>query len=72
MEVSYGMNMLAYIMIEGYNKSKEKDIRDGVYNPIANGNWNYKKLKSMLLKKINEIDCPDLDRYFIPVKAEWR
>lgn len=69
--IEHGMNMLAYIMIEGYNRSKEKDLRKGEYNPIANGKWNYNELKSKLRKKIDEFECPDLDRYFIPIKLEW-
>lgn len=70
--IEHGMNILAYIMVEGYNRSKEKDLYDGIYNPIANGNWNYKELKNKLRKKINEIECPDIDRYFIPLKANWK
>lgn len=66
------MNMLAYIMVEGYNRSREKDLRNGVYNPIANGKWNYKELKLSLRKKLDEFECPDLDKYFIPIKASWK
>lgn len=69
--IEHGMNILAYIMIEGYNRSKEKDLQNGIYNPIANKKWDYKKLKNKLRKKIDEIECPDLDKYFIPVKASW-
>ena len=69
--INHGMNILAYIMVEGYNRSKEKDLREGVYNPIANGKWNYKKLKKELLNKINEVECPELDRYFILGKDGW-
>ena len=69
--IAHGMNMLAYIMLEGYNRSKEKDLKKGIYNPVANGKWDYKKNKADLLKKINEFECPDLDKYFIPVKARW-
>ena len=31
----------------------------------------YKKLKNKLLRKINELDCPDLDEYFLPLKSTW-
>ena len=58
-------------MVEGYNRSKEKDVQNNIYNPIANGKWNYSLLKKELLQKINEIDCPDLDRYFQPISARW-
>lgn len=69
--IEHGMYILAYIMVEGYKRSKEKDLKNEIYNPISNGKWNYKKIKLKLQRKINEIDCPDLDRYFIPVKATW-
>ena len=69
--IQHGMNMLAYIMVEGYNRSKEKDLKNSVYNPIANGKWNYKELKTRLLKDISNFECPDLDQYFIPIKAIW-
>ena len=69
--IEHGMALLAYIMIEGYNRSKTKDLVNGVYNPIANGKWNYNKLKTKILRKINEIDCPELDNYFIPLCGGW-
>lgn len=69
--IQHGMNILAFIMIENYNRSKEKDLKEGIYNPIANGNWDYKTLKTNLLKKIDEFPCPDLDSYFVPIKASW-
>lgn len=69
--IEHGMYILAYIMVEGYKRSKEKDLKNGIYNPISNGKWNYKKLKNKLIRKINEIDCPDLDGYFIPIKSIW-
>ncbi len=69
--IEHGMYILAYIMVEGYKRSKEKDLKNGIYNPISNGKWNYKKLKNKLIRKIKEIDCPDLDGYFIPIKSIW-
>lgn len=69
--IEHGMNMLAYIMIEGYNHSKEKDVKNGVYNPIANGKWNYNELKNQLLSKLHEIECPELDELFIPEEPYW-
>lgn len=69
--IEHGINMLAYIMIEGYNRSKEYDLKNGIYNPIANDKWNYRDLRARLLQKIYEIECPDLDTFFIPIKAGW-
>nr|MCR4714201.1 hypothetical protein [Treponemataceae bacterium] len=69
--INHGMNILAYIMIEGYNCSKIQDLKKGIYNPIANGKWNYKNLKKKILEKIKEIDCPEIDQYFSPPLAKW-
>ena len=69
--IEHGMNILALIMLEGYNRSQEKDRLNGTYNPILSGKWNYDVLKKKLENKINEIDCPAIDRYYIPVKAYW-
>ena len=69
--IEHGMYILAYIMVEGYKRSKEKDLKNEIYNPISNGKWNYKKLKNKLIRKIKEIYCPDLDGYFIPIKSIW-
>ena len=51
--IEHGMYILAYIMVEGYKRSKEKDLKNGIYNPISNGKWNYRKLKNKLIRKIN-------------------
>ena len=70
--IEHGMSILAYIMVEGYNRSKEKDLRNGIYNPIVNGKWDYRKLKNQLLKKIYNFDCPEIDRYFVSTNAMWK
>jgi len=62
--IRHGMNMLALIMIEGYKQSAKKDLRNGIYNPIANGKWNHRKIKNELLEQLSEIECPMLDELF--------
>ena len=59
--IEHGMAILALIMLEGYNKSKQKDIAEGVYNPIVAGVWNYQTVKNTLLWKINKISVENLD-----------
>lgn len=69
--IEHGMNMLAHIMLEGYNHTKEKDLQEGIYNPIANGIWNYNEMKKQIENKIDEILCPELDKFFMLDDGEW-
>ena len=46
------MDTLAYIMIEGYHKSKNIDTENGNYNPFVSGSWNYRIVKKQLLKNV--------------------
>ncbi|MCF0125497.1 MAG: hypothetical protein HUJ68_07055, partial [Clostridia bacterium] len=49
--IEHGMAMLALIMIEGYKKSKQKDVKAEIYNPLVSGAWNYQVIKNSLLWK---------------------
>lgn len=59
--IEHGMAILALIMIEGYKKSKQKDEKAGVYNPLVSGTWNYQSIKNSLVWKINKLSVPNLD-----------
>ena len=59
--IEHGMAILALIMIEGYKKSKQKDEKVGVYNPLVSGTWNYQSIKNSLIWKINKLSVPNLD-----------
>ena len=59
--IEHGMAILALIMIEGYKKSKQKDEKTGVYNPLVSGTWNYQSIKNSLICKINKLSVPNLD-----------
>lgn len=59
--IEHGMAILALIMIEGYKKSKQKDEKAGVYNPLVSGTWNYQSIKNSLIWKINKLSVPNLD-----------
>ena len=69
--IDHGMSLLALIMLEGYNKSKTEDKKNGIYNPLTSQAWDYISIKQLLLSRILEIDCPELDSYFIPPKLNW-
>lgn len=62
--IEHGMNMLAFIMLEGYKNSSESDKRNNIYNPLVSGKWNYEELKTKIERKLNEISVPDLDFLF--------
>lgn len=69
--IDHGMALLALIMLEGYNKSKTEDKKNNTYNPLVSGEWDYISSKQLLLSKISEIDCTELDTLFIPTKENW-
>ncbi len=56
--IQFGLDTLAYIMIEGYHNSETADLQNGNYNPFVSGAWNYKKLKKMLTPKVFNYDNP--------------
>ena len=57
-----GMNLLALNMVCGYERDIQKDIFLGKYNPVGEGVWDYSKLKSDLINKIENVYCPEMDR----------
>ncbi|MCR4736311.1 MAG: hypothetical protein K5829_15045 [Treponema sp.] len=59
--IEHGMYMLALIMINGYKRSAHRDIRYGIYNPIANGKWNYAKTKKEILAVLSKNPNKALD-----------
>lgn len=69
--IEYGMNMLAYIMIEGYHKSERSDRHNNVYNPFVSGAWDYNKTKSKILNVLNSYSNPILDGIFT-VGGGWQ
>lgn len=62
--IEHGMNMLAYIMIEGYHKSMQYDKKNNIYNPFVDKSWNYKQLKKTITKTINSYSNELLDTIF--------
>lgn len=71
--IQHGLDLLAFIMIEGYQKNKTKDVINNVYNPFVSGRWNYKNLKNEINMKINKMHIPSLDSLFYSMpEAIWR
>jgi hypothetical protein len=60
--ITHGMQILALIMLAGYNRSKEEDITNGIYNPLNTGTWNFEQLKEYLISAIQAYPCPELDK----------
>lgn len=62
--IKHGMDILAYIMIEGYKKSEAEDLQNNIYNPFVSGNWDYKELKNHILLEVNKMYVSNLDWIF--------
>ena len=62
--IEHGMIMLALIMLDGYKASSSNDKINGIYNPISNGVWDYRKIKNQLLNKLSLAEDPQLDTLF--------
>jgi len=69
--IEHGMYLLALIMLEGYNKSANKDLKKGIYNPIACGRWNYGEKKKKIEEKLKKIKCPVLDSILFFPDISW-
>jgi hypothetical protein len=59
--IMHGMNKLALIMIEGYERSQAEDARRQVYNPLNDGSWNAEALKAALTQTLEVFPCEVLD-----------
>jgi hypothetical protein len=62
--IQHGMNWLALIMLAGYERSREADQRDQVYNPLNDGSWDAAALKTRLMEAIEAYPCPVVDSIF--------
>lgn len=70
--LSYGMNMLALIMIEGYHNSQKSDKENNIYNPLNSKKWNYEGLKKELEQKISCYSNSLLDSIFDAPINGWK
>jgi hypothetical protein len=67
--IDHGMQQLALIMIQGYERSQEGDRHRGVYNPLHDGSWDAPSLKAYLIRAINGFPCELLDS-IMPVSMD--
>ena len=72
--IQRGMNLIALCMISDYARDVEKDQRLGKYNPISAGVLDYEREKERLIREIESVPCPDMDKIFTAregVKTFW-
>jgi len=62
--INRGMNLLALVMLCGYERDKEKDIVSGNYNPLNEGIWDFETMKQTLLDKIARSPSIELEAIF--------
>ncbi len=67
--IQYGMDTLAYIMVEGYYKSIKSDSENRMYNPFVSGDWNYRILKNKLYRNVFDDLNPFL--FFPSITGGW-
>ncbi len=60
--IEHGMKLLALIMVNGYNRYREKDDREGFYNPLNDGSWDFERISSDLTARIKEISAPAIEK----------
>ena len=72
--IQRGMNLIALCMISDYARDVEEDKILGKYNPVAAGVLDYEKEKERLIREIESVPCPDMDKIFsvmAGVKTFW-
>ncbi|HKK47569.1 MAG TPA: hypothetical protein VJ932_00635 [Alkalispirochaeta sp.] len=59
--INRGMNLLALIMIAGYERDVQTDRARSVYNPIGSGSWNVAEIRARLVKQVRALPSPEMD-----------
>jgi len=73
--IERGMDLLAMVMLSGYNRDKAMDLESGKYNPLNDGSWNFEQLSTRLQSKLEKTPCPKLDVIMTPeesILSTWR
>jgi hypothetical protein len=60
--INRAMNMLALIIVNGYNRDRDKDADMGGYNPLNSGAWDYEAVTAKLNEEIYRVSCPEMDQ----------
>lgn len=59
--INHGMTLLALVMLESYQQSRDYDAQHNQYNPLNDNAWDYEELKSSLVDDIKKNPCAVLD-----------
>ncbi|MDR1326450.1 MAG: hypothetical protein LBK00_10485 [Treponema sp.] len=59
--IRHGMSQLALLMLAGYERSREDDLRRSVYNPLNDGAWDAEAMRLTLSKELQACPCAVLD-----------
>lgn len=62
--IDKGMSLLALNMLDDYKRDIHIDEVYGKYNPVATGAFDYETVREDLVKRIEAVDCPEMDRIF--------
>lgn len=71
-----GMELLALVMVAGYQRDREADAAKGKYNPLNSKAWDYEKMRAEQALSVAAIPCPEMDAILDPSAAtsttwEW-
>jgi len=67
--IGRGMDLLAMVMLSGYNRDRAKDLKAGKYNPLNDEAWNYEQLSTQLRKKLEANPSSKLDAILTPEES---
>ena len=70
--IRHGMSQLALIMLAGYERSREEDLRRRVYNPLNDGSWDAAAMRLKLNEELQACPCAALDHIFALQDGEFR
>lgn len=65
--IQRGMDILALVMIQDHMNDLHEDLQAGKYNPFLARTWDYRSLRTDLISRIKEHDCPEMEAVF-PLK----
>lgn len=59
--INRGMNLLALIMLAGYERDVQTDRSQSVYNPFGSGSWNAEQITARLVRRVRSTPSPEMD-----------
>lgn len=67
--IERGMDLLALVMLGGYERDREADAAAGKYNPLNAKAWDLVKARAELAASVAATACPDMDAILDPSAA---